>query len=108
MKLTWGRRFEGAWAHPVCIGLGGLAAGAARAYWGDRGGGGRRRAEVKQQARHAVKEASCAAGVAARDLAHRGRGLWAGARARYDALVAAGGEDDVVVEERVRARLGRL
>ncbi|HEY8207470.1 MAG TPA: SRPBCC family protein [Myxococcaceae bacterium] len=111
MKRTWERRVGGGAAHPFSIGLGGLAAGAALAYWGDPERGGRRRAEVRQQAVHAWKELGCAVGVTSRDFAHRARGFMAAARARYEAMVAdARGvrEDDEVVAERVRARLGRL
>ncbi len=102
---------KGISAHPVFIGLGGLAAGAALAYLGDPERGARRRAGVKQKAVHAVKELSCAAGVTARDLAHRSRGVWAEARGKLQAMEAelhGEREDDAVVEERVRARLGRL
>lgn len=111
MKLGFLTSQRGASAHPIWIGLGGLAAGAALAYLGDPERGARRRARVKQKAVHLMKEASCAAGVTARDLAHRGQGLWAETRARVQALEAdyrGEREDDAVVEGRVRARLGRL
>jgi len=111
MKLGFLTPHRGTAAYPIFIGLGGLAAGAALAYWGDPERGARRRALVKQKAVHVMKEASCAAGVTARDLAHRSRGLLAEARSRYRAIEAkAHGEkeDDAVIDGRVRARLGRV
>lgn len=111
MKRTWGRRDAGASGHPAFIGLGGLAAGSALAYWGDPERGARRRAEVKQKAVHFARELSCAAAITARDLEHRARGIWAIACSWWDEVVASARgehEDDAVIVERVRARLGRL
>jgi hypothetical protein len=111
MKRKGGKWFAGAPGHPVVIGLGGLAAGSALAYLGDPERGGRRRAEVRQKAVHFAKELACAAGITARDLEHRAHGLWSGACAWWDQVVASARgehEDDAVIVERVRSRLGRL
>jgi len=97
--------------HPVVMGLGGLAAGSALAYWGDPERGARRRAEVRQKAVHFAKELTCALGITARDLEHRAYGIWANAAAWWDEAVASGRGakvDDEVIVERVRARLGRI
>jgi len=111
MKRSWGKRRAGDSGHPLFIGLGGLAAGSALAYWGDPERGGRRRAEVRQKAIHFAKELAWAAGIAARDLEHRALGIWAGANAWLEEVAASARgqrEDDAVIAERVRARLGRL
>jgi uncharacterized membrane protein len=89
--------------------LGGLAAGAALAYWFDPERGARRRAEVKQKALHATKEVAEAAEVTATDMANRGLGLWARLRAKLrEGCALAQADDDVVIAERVRSKLGRV
>lgn len=96
---------------PVGLGLGGAAAGAALVYWLDPAQGARRRAEARQKALHAAKEAAGAASVTGRDLEYRTRGLWAEARSGlWEAVERLRGEtpSDRVLAERVRARLGRL
>jgi hypothetical protein len=93
------------------VGLGGLAAGAALVYWLDPERGARRRAELRQKALHATKETAIAAGVAARDAAHRGQGLLAETRASIGdsgRRLLKQPEDNDVLVERVRARLGHI
>ena len=86
----------------VLVAMGGFAAGAGVLFWLDPRSGARRRAEVGQQATHASRQAGEAAGKTARDLANRARGLLAALRAWRERAV-----DDVVLAERVRAKLGR-
>jgi BON domain len=108
MKSIFGRRTA---SGRLRLGLGGMAAGAAIAYWLDPERGARRRAELRQRALHAGKEATQAASVTARDVAHRVTGAIAGARGHLkDAFARLRGEvaDDAVLAERVRARLGRV
>ena len=91
---------------PLTLALGGVTAGLGLAYWLDPERGPRRRAQVRDKSAHAMRAASHAAEVSARDLAHRSRGLVARARTRANALKHP--VDDTVLEQRVRARIGRL
>jgi len=96
---------------PFGIGLGGMAVGAALVYLLDPERGARRRAEVKQKTVHAAKEASNAVGVSARDIAHRSRGIIAEIGTRVGDIpsrIRGLTEDDTVLAERVRAKLGRV
>jgi uncharacterized membrane protein len=76
--------------------------GASLMYLLDPANGRRRRARLRDRGRHAVRAEQLLAGKARRDLAHRARGLVA--RMRQPLAAAA---TDVVLEERVRAELGR-
>jgi osmotically-inducible protein OsmY len=84
--------------------LTGLGLGAGLMYLLDPLHGRRRRALVRDKVVHAAHVTSDAAGATGRDVAHRTSGVAArlGALARRDAA------DDRVIEERVRARLGRV
>jgi CBS domain-containing protein len=96
---------------PMGMGLGGFALGAAVTYWLDPQRGASRRAGVKQKALHAAREASEAAEIAARDLAHRSRGLISKASERFTDTrdrIRGQNEDDAILTERVRARLGHV
>ncbi len=96
---------------PVGTGLGGIAVGAALSYLFDPHRGARRRADVKQGVVHAVRQASGAFEMSARDLAHRTRGMAAEVSHRIaDTRAQARGEtaDDVVLIDRVRSKLGRV
>jgi hypothetical protein len=73
-------------------------------YFSDPDRGRRRRALVRDQLYHWTREFICATEVAWRDLGNRMKGM--GARARK-AVRHTGPTPDSVVEERVRARLGR-
>lgn len=85
--------------------LAGAGVGAGLMYFLDPRSGRRRRVLTADRVNRAVHEAGCALDVAARDAAHRARGLWAAVRS-----ARAGGEapDDRVLAERVRSRLGRV
>ena len=84
--------------------LGGAAIGAGLLYLFDPLRGRRRRAVARDKAVHAVHAGEAALGRAARDLAHRSRGVLAkaGARMRSD------GPEDRVLEDRVRSRMGHV
>lgn len=85
-------------------GLGGVGLGAGLMYWADPRGGRARRARVREKARHALYKAGDAIEVVARDMAHRGRGLFFELQGRLrDEAV-----DDVTLEARVRSALGRV
>lgn len=95
----------------VGIGVGGLALGAALAWLLDPDRGGRRRAMLRDKARHATRSISEAAEVSARDIAQRGRGASASLRRGVSELrdrMQGRTVNDRVLVERVRARLGRL
>jgi len=81
-----------------------FAAGAGVATLFDKQPGRRRRAVLKDKAIHATHGVVEGADVIARDLMNRGHGLLAELRAElHDQM-----EDDHVIEERVRSRLGRV
>jgi hypothetical protein len=82
----------------------GLAVGARLMYLLDPDRGQRRRALLRDKLRHGAHQAGDALETAALDLAHRATGLAAETRARFRK------EDvsDVVLVERVRAKLGRV
>jgi hypothetical protein len=85
-------------------GIAGIAIGAFAMYFSDPDRGRRRRALVRDQVQHWAREAVCAFDVAARDLGNRLQGV----RARTRNLISRRGDiPDVILEERVRARLGR-
>lgn len=83
---------------------GGLGLGTALMYLLDPAFGRRRRAILRDKFARAADRAGDALGAMGRDLANRGRGLVAETRA----LVSPGEVSDRVLEERVRARLGRV
>jgi uncharacterized membrane protein len=84
--------------------INGVMMGAAGMYVLDPDRGRRRRATARDKAVLALREVGDAVDVTARDLSNRARGVaaeaWATIRRR--------GVPDVVVEERVRAKLGRV
>ncbi|MGQ0537840.1 MAG: SRPBCC family protein [Gemmatimonadaceae bacterium] len=84
--------------------LGGIGIGAALMYYLDPARGVRRRALLRDRFTHAARVAGETAGTTSRDLANRARGLAAQARS----LGGDGEADDRVVEDRVRAELGRV
>jgi uncharacterized membrane protein/osmotically-inducible protein OsmY len=81
---------------------GGVGLGVALAYWLDPIRGRRRRAVAADQVVHAAHKAADAAEATARDVRNRSRGTVAAMRSR----LRRDEPDDVVVAERVRARLG--
>ena len=85
-------------------GMSGLALGAGLMYLYDPERGRRRRHLVRDKFMRGARRMGTAAGRTASDVRHRTRGL--GARARH--LVQRRPPDDRVLEERVRAQLGRL
>ena len=93
------------------LGLGGAAVGAALVYWLDSQRGASRRAEMRQRAVRAAKEASEAAELTSRDLANRSRGFVARLRGRLADLgdrMRGKPVDDFILAARVRAKLGHL
>jgi uncharacterized membrane protein len=86
----------------VLMAVGGFVAGAGLVYLLDPRSGARRRADVLHEAAHAASEIGDTAGKASRDLLNRGKGLFASLRRLREHEV-----DDVVLAERVRAKLGR-
>jgi uncharacterized membrane protein len=82
----------------------GLALGAGVMYLLDPSGGARRRNLMRDRMVHARRVARQGWDATSHDLANRSRGLAAGARFRLSADEA----DDWVVEQRVRAALGRV
>ncbi|HXE91681.1 MAG TPA: SRPBCC family protein [Terriglobales bacterium] len=85
--------------------LGGLGLGAGLMYLFDPDRGRRRRARVRDRAVGALHDLEQSAGKTARDLAHRGQGLLAHARAVFEPEQAV--EPDVL-EQRVRSEIGRV
>jgi hypothetical protein len=81
-----------------------LAAGAAMTYFLDPAAGRRRRKMVGDKLIRAAHVLCNATDAAARDLGHRATGLFAGARS----LVTSSAAPDHVLEDRIRARLGRV
>src|SRR5262245_58198153 len=88
--------------------LGGLGVASAAAYllafFGDPRLGPRRRAVGSAKPAHATRSGRRGVGKARRELANRTRGLFARARARMRSEIP----PDEVVEQRVRAALGRV
>ncbi len=84
--------------------VGGALLGAGLMYLLDPDRGRRRRAMLRDQMVHLVNRTPDAAETAVRDLYHRAQGLAAEAGSRLRSDTA----DEVVVEARVRAELGRL
>ncbi|HET9251721.1 MAG TPA: BON domain-containing protein [Candidatus Eisenbacteria bacterium] len=82
----------------------GLMLGAGLMYLMDPSEGGRRRARVRDKGVRAWHRSSRVVGKAGRDLRNRARGRIADAASR----LRSGGAPDTVIEERVRARLGRV
>ena len=87
----------------LTTGMGGFFLGVAAARLFDPRGGARRRREVVQRSVHAAHQAADVAGKSSRDLRNRSRGLWHALFGGPERPV-----DDVVLTERVRARLGRV
>ena len=82
----------------------GAGVGATLAYMLEPGGGGRRRALARDKIVRAARKTRGGFDATARDFANRTRGIAAAARGRF----AHEEVDDVVLVERVRARLGRV
>lgn len=83
--------------------LTGLGIGLGLMYFLDPERGRRRRALIRDQVAHGARITRDAAGATSRDVAHRASGTVAALRGRF----RQGMVDDVVLVERVRARLGR-
>jgi uncharacterized membrane protein len=83
--------------------MGGLSAGAGLMFLLDPRSGRRRRAQLRERVTHDARTAAAGAGKSVHDLGHRSRGLAARARA----VVKRRPVSDEIVEERVRAALGR-
>jgi BON domain len=81
----------------------GIGAGAGLMYFLDPVGGRRRRALFRDRVVHASHVLSDATGAAGRDMSHRAAGMAARIRGAGQEAV-----DDRVLEERVRAQLGRV
>jgi osmotically-inducible protein OsmY len=91
-------------SNPLLSFLAGAAIGAGLMFLLDPDRGTRRRALARDQALSAGRRAGDQLGAKARHLGNRARGLVASARSRFQADQA----DDELVEERVRAELGRV
>jgi hypothetical protein len=89
----------------IAIALSGACLGAATMYVLDPSRGRRRRARLRDAAVHVGHTAKAVAGMTVRDAQHRASGL---AARTLDHLIEEPPPDDVVLAERVRARLGRL
>ncbi len=85
-------------------GVGGMGLGVGLMYWADPRNGRWRRAHLQGRAVHAAHEAGGAVGIVARDLSHRTRGVL------HESLqtLRTCPVDDLTLEERVRAALGRV
>lgn len=83
--------------------LGGVGLGAGLMYFYDSRSGARRRARIRDRGTHLIKSQSETASKGVRDLRNRSRGLIARARHSFE-----GAPSDRVLEERVRAQLGRV
>lgn len=93
---------EGSMNNPASL-LAAMSAGAGLTYLFDPGRGGRRRARARDTLTHAAKTARRAVSTVTRDATHRTYGT----AASMAGLVRRGSADDVVLVERVRAKLGR-
>jgi hypothetical protein len=92
--------------HRVCAEIaGGAALGAVAMYVLDPDKGRRRRALARGKARRVAADIGDFFGVAARDAANRVRGLQARARRLIGRATS---PDDLMIIERVRARMGRI
>jgi osmotically-inducible protein OsmY len=91
-------------SNPLVSFLAGAAIGAGLMFLLDPDRGTRRRALARDQVLGAGRRAGDQLGAKARHIGHRARGLAASARARFQGEEA----EDEVVEERVRAELGRV
>jgi len=89
----------------LLIALTGAGLGAGIMYLSDPREGRRRRARLREASAHATHAVTAVAGMTSRDVEHRLSGLAARA---LDRLVEEPAPADVVLVERVRARLGRL
>jgi hypothetical protein len=92
-------------AHPMNTKdlLTGAGLGAALTFIFDPGAGGRRRALVRDKMTHASRVTRERLSASARDIGNRARGVVAATRAR----LSDGDVSDVVLVERVRAKVGR-
>ncbi|MFN6962551.1 MAG: SRPBCC family protein [Pyrinomonadaceae bacterium] len=88
----------------LLAGLLGIGAGAAAMFLLDPNRGGRRRAVLSDKLSSLATGLPDAAGVTARDLSNRARGVWAGATR----LFTSDDPSDQVLEARVRSKLGRV
>lgn len=84
--------------------MGGVGLGAGLMYLADPRSGRRRRAMAHDKALHIVHELGEAAGMVARDLAHRTRGFFFETRSRMRHEEV----DDRTIEARIRSALGRV
>jgi uncharacterized membrane protein len=84
--------------------VGGVGLGAGWMYWADPRSGRWRRAHAREKALHGVHRLGDAIEVVARDMAHRGRGLFYRLRGRLHVEDV----EDVTLEARVRSSLGRV
>lgn len=91
-------------SNPLVSFLAGAAIGAGLMFLLDPDRGTRRRALARDQVLSAGRQAGDQLGAKARHIGNRARGLAASARARFQGEEAG----DEVVEERVRAELGRV
>ncbi|MFP2928842.1 SRPBCC family protein [Pyxidicoccus sp. 3LG] len=85
-------------------GIGGMGLGVGMMYWADPRSGRWRRSHLQGKAVHAAHGAGDAVGIVARDLSHRTRGVF------FESLrkLRPRSVEDVKLEERVRAALGRV
>ncbi|MGH8176025.1 MAG: BON domain-containing protein [Steroidobacter sp.] len=86
------------------VGIAAAVAAAGAAFFLDPESGGRRRALVRDQLNRTAHQSREFVGKAGRDARQRARGLYEGSASRFREDEV----DDDVVEERVRAELGRL
>src|SRR5688572_4884222 len=84
--------------------LAGLGTGAAAMYFLDPDRGARRRAIAADKVRSAALRASRRITATEKDLANRGRGLWIETKRLFDRSET----PDVVIEERIRSKIGRV
>ncbi|HEV8553136.1 MAG TPA: BON domain-containing protein [Casimicrobiaceae bacterium] len=99
MKPAWG-------SHRTWItAIGSAILGAAAMYFLDRDKGRRRRAIGRDKARSFIANVGYLMSIAAQDAAHRIQGIRARARRRFK---PGGAPDDLVLIERVRAKMGRV
>lgn len=89
----------------LCPLMGGVALGAAAMYILDPDRGRRRRAVLRDKLRSSLGDAGDLARVSARDAGHRAQGIGAVVRRLFSPV---GPTDDLVLIERVRARMGRV